>query len=91
MKKKKLDLIKILKAWWPVWLVIVTAFGGLIGGSAHLLAMWNSPNQISETQKAVSELSTSLDTYTAGQEAANKQRDKLLDMLTQQAMNEKRR
>ena len=59
--------------------------------SSQLQAMWKTPETLEETQKSVTELSENLNTYTAANEAEDKQRDELLKLLTVQAMNEQKK
>ena len=83
MKKSLLDKVK---RWWAVWVFGVAIFGFVVTKSSQLLAVWNSPQKQSETEESVTELSTQLKTYTAANEAEDKQRDELLKLLTQQAL-----
>ena len=68
--------------------IIVTIIGFCIAFSSKLYAVWNTPNQVQQTQKQVEELASNLNSYTSGQEEANKQRDKLIELLARKAMNQ---
>lgn len=77
-------MIEYIKKNW----IMVSVLGFSIVFSSRLFAVWNLPNQADETQKQVSQLSASLDKYVAGQESANQQRDKLIELLTKKAMHQ---
>lgn len=87
MKKNWLDKVK---TWWALWLLGVAVLGFVVTKSANLMAMWQTPRELEETQKSVGELASQLQTYTASNESADAQRDKLIDMLAQKALDEKK-
>ena len=59
--------------------VIITILGFSITFSSRLYAMWQTPQKVEE-------LADSLIAYTAGEKEANKQRDKLIELLAKKAM-----
>ena len=85
MKKKKTKWCETLKMWW----FLIPVAGFVLAFSSNILAMWNAPNQISETEKSVQELSAQLKTYTASEEEADKQRDKLISLMAAKLMEGK--
>ena len=90
MKKKKFDLWETLKTWWPITIALIAAFGWMITNSSNLLAVWNGPKKNYETEQNVQNLANNLNTYTAANEAANKQRDQQIQMFQQFVMEKKR-
>ena len=75
--KKKRYWFDTLKSWW----VLVPIIGFILAFSSNILAMWNTPKELSETQKSVNELAAQLQTYTASEKEANDQRDSLIRLL----------
>ena len=66
--------------------MLVPIIGFILAFSSNILAMWNTPKELSETQKSVSELASQLQTYTASEEEANEQRDKLIELLAKKLL-----
>ena len=88
--KKKHDLWKTLKTWWPVTIAVIAGLGWLVTNSSRLEAVWNAPKKQYETEESVQQLASNLNTYTAANEAANKQRDQQLQLLSSWAMEQKK-
>ena len=80
--KKKRYWFDTLKSWW----VLVPIIGFILAFSSNILAMWNAPKELSETQKSVNELAAQLQTYTASEKEANEQRDSLIRLLAEKLL-----
>lgn len=93
MKKKKMDVFEFVKTYW----YLIAILGFLISFSTQVSAIWKAPQKLQETeeeidvtQKAIGDLSMNLNVYTVSNEAANKQRDEMLKLLTQNAVQRKK-
>lgn len=75
-------MIETLKKYWP--LIAIASF--LVGFGDQLKAVASAPTQLKQTQESIQQLSEDLKVYAASQDEANKQRDKLIELLTKQAM-----
>ena len=77
-------MIEKLKSFW----LAIPIVGAVLLYSSNILAMWNSPAEIDKTQKAVTDLAAQLQTYTASEEKANEQRDKLISLMATELMED---